>query len=76
MEARRDKEVLHMHFFSFTQNGGTSVVAVAFCFVCDVHAHTPQMTHPKPRPARIPFESLDWHVRLRGTNALMLLRTT
>lgn len=43
------------------------VSVLALQFVCG--AHTQLMTYPKPRPARIPFESQVWRVQLRCTNA-------
>ncbi len=71
-ETKRDKEVLPtllpqciiLHLMCVRQ-----CEACCLCVVCDVHTHTPPMTHPKPRPARIQFESQVWRVQLRGTNA-------
>lgn len=44
----------------------------SLCAVCTgrhTRAHTQLMTYPKPRPARILFESQVWRVQLRCTNA-------
>lgn len=38
-------------------------------FLCGVPTHTQLITHPKPQPAKIQFESQVWHVQLRCTNA-------
>lgn len=45
------------------------VSVLALQFLCDVPTHTQLMTHPKPQPEKIQFESQVWHVQLRCTNA-------
>lgn len=63
-EAERDKEVLPVPTLCIILH--LMCVCVSLCVVC---VHTVPMTHPKPRPARIQFESQVWRVQLRGTNA-------
>lgn len=45
------------------------VSVLALQFLCGVPTHTQLITHPKPQPAKIQFESQVWHVQLRCTNA-------
>lgn len=67
-ETKRDKEVLRVPSLCIILHLMCSSQCEPCC-LCVVRIHTPLMTHPKPRPARIQFESQVWRVQLRGTNA-------